>query len=129
MDKWTHKHRNISHYPLITIPICAASVYSIAGLPYCIILGIAMLGHYLRDIPEPGWGIRLFFPFSKRFIAYRSRDGREQPKWYAWTWDEQIILVHTFGKNEWVRDTFLWITSVLMLFGGIIVAAAWMYAH
>src|SRR3989344_6883374 len=125
MDKWAHKHRDISHYPLITVPILAGVAYYFYGIWHCVILAIAMSCHYRHDIPEPGWGIRLFYPFSKKYIAYRSRDGIEAPQWYAWTAKEQDEIANEYGNDKWVKDWTFWVPSLAVLTVGIISAFFW----
>lgn len=127
LDKWAHRHRDISHYPFITVPILAAIAYYFFGLWRCIIQAIAMACHYLHDIPEPGWGIRLFYPISKEYIAYRSRDGIEPPQWYAWTKKEQDALATLYGDDHWIKNKSFWTHDLGMFFLGVTMANVWMY--
>lgn len=128
LDQWAHKHRDISHYPLLIIPLATVAVGYLAGFWYGVIIATTTTAHYLADSEEIGWGVRWLYPFSRRYFAYRSVD-EESKRFHAWTPKEQNKIAAKYGNPQWSKDKSRWLYDYLVFLTGIATASWWYYFH
>ncbi|MDO9231675.1 MAG: metal-dependent hydrolase [bacterium] len=100
-NKWSHTHRdNFSHsifFPGIVLVIAVLLDYKMV-----IAVGVAMLTHPFLDLIGIGWGVKLFYPLSKKTykMFYRGR------VLTAWNQDEVDVEADKFGDDDWVRNIY-----------------------
>ena len=100
-NKWSHIHRdNFSHsvfFPSIVIAIAILLEYKMA-----IVAGVAMLTHPFLDLIGIGWGVKLFYPFSKRTykMFYKGRTLT------VWNQEEVDIEAEKSGSDNWVKNIY-----------------------
>ncbi len=126
LDKWAHKHCDISHYPLLVIPIASMATGYWLGFEYGVVVSLATFIHYLNDSLAVGWGIRWLFPIDWRYFAYRSI-GDKPPRLHAWHRREQDAIAKLYGDSHWVKRKKQWWLDATILAGGVLAIVAWMY--
>lgn len=124
LDQWAHKHRDISHYPLITILLCGIAIGWMLGVWYGIILAVTMAAHYLADSCEVGWGIRWLFPFNRRYFCYRTA-GNEKKRFRAWTPVEQDEMAAKHGDPDWHKESKRWRFDLIVFVIGVSITILW----
>lgn len=128
LDQWAHKHRDISHYPLLTIPLIVILTGSLAGSCFAITVAVTMTAHYICDTDEIGWGVRWLYPFSKRYFAFRSV-GNQPKRFHAWTPRQQDEAAAEYGDPEWAKNQKQWWHDYMVFLLGLTAAAWWYYSH
>jgi hypothetical protein len=119
-DKWAHTHRdNFSHS--IFLPIIILVFGSFLKSKMTIMESIAVLTHSFLDLFGIGWGVMLFYPFSKKTfkLFYEKR--------LLTVWDQEEVdaEVKKSGDNHWIKNIYFkpnfigaleWVSLVLFLF-------------
>ncbi|MAF80826.1 hypothetical protein CL628_02320 [bacterium] len=124
LDKWAHRHRDISHYPLLTVPICLFIALHVLVWQQAVVLAAVMLMHYVLDSQHVGWGIRWTFPVTRTYYCLRTPDPTCEPfMLYAWTRRQQDMMVERYGDDSWAKDRGQWIFEGCLLAGTLAVAA------
>lgn len=118
LDQWAHKHRDISHYPLLTVPLCGVAVGWMIGVWYGVVLAVTMTAHYLTDSFEVGWGVRWLFPFCNRYFCYRTA-GQEKRRFRTWTPTQQDELAIRFGNPDWHKESKRWRFDLIVFAIGV----------
>ncbi len=110
LNKWSHTHRdNFSHsafFPGIVIVIAI-----LLGSKMVIAVGVAMLTHPLLDLVGIGWGVKLFYPFSKRTykVLYKGKILT------VWNQDQVTAEAKKFGDDDWARNTYFKFNAIGVL--------------
>lgn len=100
-NKWAHTLRdNFSHSVFMPIIVLALAV--LLDSKTAIAASIAMLTHPLLDLFGIGWGVKLFYPFSKRTYKMFYK-GRVLTAWYQ---EEVDAEAEIFGDDNWVRNIY-----------------------
>lgn len=131
MGKWAHKHRDISHYPLIVLPMCIAAFWYFFGIRHSIFIATCVLGNYVFDSGDIGWGIRWLWPIpyiGNRYFAYKSIGG-ESAKFHFWTYEEQRAIADQHGKETWVSDSSMWQRDGIFLASAFYLTMFWYLAY
>lgn len=127
MKKWAHLHRDISHYPLIILPICMTVCWYYFGLWFGIFIATCVLGNYVYDSGEIGWGVQWFWPLpiiGKYYIAYKSIDGKPAQV-HFWTYEQQRSITNRLGKENWISDSSSWSNECLFIVVVSIITWLW----
>ncbi len=119
-------HREISHFPIIYL-IVSLLVFLFAGKFFGFLFFFGTLCHFLHDSVGTGWGIKWFWPFSKKsYKLFSDQQGRLF--WKIAIWDEEALheTQVKFGNPNWIRDiyfrpTVVSISEFAILVVGIIV--------
>ena len=100
-NKWAHTHRdNFSHS--IFFPGIVLAIAILTGNGMAIAAGIAMLTHPLLDLFGLGWGVKLFYPLSKK--TYKMFYGGQILT--VWSQKEVDAEADKFGDDDWVRNIY-----------------------
>lgn len=101
LNKWSHAHRdNFSHSIFFPgIVIIAAILFDNRT---AMMVGAAMMTHPFFDLFGIGWGVKLFYPISKKTykLFYRDRF------LVVWNQEEVDAEVEKFGDDNWVRNIY-----------------------
>ena len=93
-------------------------------IPVKTLIVITMIAHYLTDSFNVGWGIRWLYPFSNRYFAYRSIDGKIK-QFHAWTPAEQNEIAAQLGNPNWAKEIKRWNSDITILSVAIVVTVLW----
>lgn len=123
-------HRELSHYPLVYIPLIAG-VWYFFGIAYGILFLLGVLFHFLHDSTGIGWGIKWWAPFSQRkhkFFSNKDGSFSWSHLFVSWEPKELQSTVAEHGNDNWFRDIYLRpsLTSIVEL-GGFIIALIVLY--
>lgn len=101
-------HRKLTHFPITYIPISVLTYYFFGEL-WAFVISINLLAHFLHDSVCMGWGIKWFWPFSKRSYKFFSeKDGSFSANLItSWSPSELKSVVARYGDNHWFRDFYL----------------------
>jgi hypothetical protein len=100
-NKWSHTHRdNFSHSVFFPSIVLVVALFHDSNL--VIMIGVAMLTHPFLDLFGIGWGVKLFYPFSKKTykMFYRER------VLTVWNQEEVDAEAGKFGDDNWVRNVY-----------------------
>ena len=100
-NKWAHTHRdNFSHS--VFMPIIVLVLAIILDSKTAIAASIAMLTHPFLDLSGIGWGVKLFYPLSKK--TYKMfYNGRILT---VWNQEEVDAEAGKFGDDDWVKNIY-----------------------
>ncbi len=104
------RHREITHYPLLYVPVCAAAFFFLP-LPYAVLLTLGIAAHFVHDTIGIGWGIAWLWPFSRRKFLLFPEQARRRVLGRVVTWlpgDEVRLrsLQYEGASSTWVRDFY-----------------------
>ncbi|MFA4880713.1 MAG: metal-dependent hydrolase [Candidatus Doudnabacteria bacterium] len=100
-NKWAHTHRdNFSHS--VFMPIIVLALAILFDSKMAIVASIAILIHPFLDLFGIGWGVKLFYPLSKKTFKmfYKRRILT------VWNQKEVDTEAEKFGDNDWVRNIY-----------------------
>ncbi len=127
LGKFSHKHRDIMHYPLIYIPI-GAVIFLFLKPFWSLLFVVNSFFHFLHDTAIGGFGIRWLWPFSKNYFAIfpHSILKGERPLLgvlYVRNPEEVDRLAGEQGDPYWFRNAYLsWNKSLVIELFFLIVA-------
>ncbi len=107
--KVIREHREWVHFPLAYIPVVLL-VFLIWGLMWALFLGAVLFLHFLHDSVGIGWGIKWFWPFSKRAYKFFSeRNGNLSWRHFLVSWDHKELteVAAERGDPDWIRNIYL----------------------
>lgn len=106
IDKWTHEHRDILHYPILYLTSGSLLIWWLANQFYGVLFFSCSLIHFLHDSVGIGWGIRWLFPFSKRNYKFFTRKhlGEKRRLIVSWNPAELKIEVEKRGQDDWFKN-------------------------
>jgi membrane-bound metal-dependent hydrolase YbcI (DUF457 family) len=121
LDRWAHRHRDLLHYPLFFIPGGALLFGWFFGSVYGLVFALASFAHFFHDSFNEGWGIRWFWPFSKRYFKLE----RENKTWALkrWTRTEQDALAALHGDDNWAQRRYARLSPSLVVEIGFLIIA------
>ena len=100
-DKWAHAHRdNFSHSLFVPITVLALAI--LLGSKTVIAVSIAMFTHPLLDLLGIGWGVKLFYPLSKKTykMFYKGQI------LIIWNQKEVEAEAEKHGDDNWIKNTY-----------------------
>jgi membrane-bound metal-dependent hydrolase YbcI (DUF457 family) len=131
--KINFKHRELLHYPVI-FAILGMAVYIVFGREWGILFLLGIAWHFFNDVAGClGWGIRLFWPFSRKnfriqLVPIHQAPGKPKLPYkflYIWTPEEVEKNAAQYGDPDWIRNIFFRINSLLIIeIIGLVVALA-----
>lgn len=100
-NKWSHLHRdNFSHS--IFMPFVMLVFMIFFDFKMAIAISIVMLTHPFLDLFGIGWGVKLFYPLSKKTykMFYKGQ--------FLIVWDQKEVNaeVEKFGDDNWIKNTY-----------------------
>ena len=103
--KW--KHREITHYPIVYIPIVLL-VYIFFGPLYATLLFVCVYAHLIHDTFGIGWGITWFWPFThRRFLLLPESGRRKRYGWFmTWLPVEQKNIIEEPSDMHWITKYY-----------------------
>lgn len=125
-------HREVTHTPLIYIPI-SILVSLVFGLPWAVIFITGVYLHILFDSFGSGWGTMWFWPFStNRFKLFTDQKTGKYSPYQIAIWDKKefkaMALKH--GDDDWFKNIYLkfhtlfLIEIIIVIVGLLIIIAA-----
>jgi len=104
-DEFSHTHRNLFHNPFLFIPI-GFLIFIFININLAYLFVICALIHFLHDSIGLGWGIRWWYPFSKKYYKFFSdQQGKITSNFLiSWTPEEQNQAASQFGNPHWFAD-------------------------
>jgi hypothetical protein len=134
--KRAHFHRDLFHRPLLYIPIGFIMLLPF-GKEWAFLFALTSLGHFIHDSTAfgLGWGIRLFWPFSKNyFMFFRFRVGGEKKfpfrPVYNLNSSEALRMADEYGDPNWMRNLYFCPSVVLvteLVFLVLALLLLWLY--
>jgi hypothetical protein len=136
-----HDHRDALHYPVILITLAVAVAYL---LPYWgTIFLIVVILHLINDLYGTGWGIKLFWPLSKRnykvlgrrvnrlkYLLEQDGDWDKQTheerrlKWLvSWSPEELPKYMTRWGIDNWIPKYYFHFNSISLVEYGLFIIA------
>lgn len=114
--KVIREHRELTHFPIIYIFV-AILVYLIFGAMWTILFSLAILAHFLHDSVGIGWGIKWFWPVSKKAYKFFSeKDGKLSRRLVvSWSPEELTKVVASHGNSNWIRNIYLRPTPIAII--------------
>jgi len=114
VDHLAHKHRDLLHKPGPLIAILSLAVYATIGAEPSLVFQLASIAHFVHDTIGHAWGIQWLWPFSDRYICYRSV-GEQKARWYAWTPEQQDQMCEKYGDRHWAKRSYGSLSPTLVL--------------
>ncbi len=93
-------HRSPFHYPILTVPTGVTVALLIGGIPWAIIAGVCLAGHYIHDMTGPYGGLVALWPFTQDSFSFtngREKIGQSKREKY----------IRDVGHTEWIRTFWL----------------------
>ena len=114
--KVIREHRELTHFPIIYIPV-AIFIYLIFGAMWTAMFSLAIFAHFLHDSIGIGWGIKWFWPFSKKAYKFFSeKDGRFSSRLIiSWSPEELTEVAANHGDPNWIRNIYLRPTPISVI--------------
>ena len=127
------EHRNITHFPIIYIPVVAV-IFAVWGPAGAIFFGLAVFAHFVHDSAGIGWGIKWLWPFSRKaYKCFSEKDGAFSRRLLvAWTPDELVEVAAKHGHPDWFRYIYLRPHPINVLESGFFLmslVALYLYLH
>lgn len=116
-NKNTHGHRNIFHYPILYLLLGALVTIIFFRVEWLILFTITSLSHFVHDSIGIGWGIKWFWPISKKsYKFFSNQNGRFSKKpVVSWDSDELTKTVAQYGDPHWFKNLYLRPSPVFIL--------------
>lgn len=107
-SKFPHEHRNVSHFPLLYVPLGSFIIFWF-GYIYLFLFVFNSLSHFLHDSFGVGWGIKWAYPFSKRSYKFFTGDNNRFSKRFIISWDEGELqkAIEEHGDPDWIKNIYL----------------------
>ena len=136
-----HDHRDALHYPVVLITLAGVVAYLV---PYWgTIFLIAVTLHLINDLYGTGWGIKLFWPLSKknykllgrrvnrlRYLLVKDDDWDSQIYeerrlrfLVSWTPEELPTYMTKWGIDDWIPKYYFHLNSISIIEYGLFVVA------
>src|SRR3989338_5710103 len=105
-----YRHRDISHYPLIFIPLGALTLLPF-GMKWSILFTITSFSHFVHDSIGIGWGVKWLYPFSKNNFAflylYSKKEKRGLRKVvFSFSEKELNYYAREHGDSDWIKNIY-----------------------
>jgi hypothetical protein len=125
-----HDHREALHYPIILITLAVLVAYFIPYWGTIFLVAVAL--HLINDLYGTGWGIKLFWPLSKKnykllgrrvnrleYILKSDGDWEQQPeserklRWLvSWSPEELPGYMTRWGIDDWIPKYYGTLNSI-----------------
>jgi len=115
--KVIREHRELTHFPIIYIPI-AIFVFAIFGAMWTLFFILALFAHFLHDSIGLGWGIKWFWPFSRKAYKFFSEENGKfsfHRLIVSWNSEELTKVVAGYGDPNWIRNIYFRLTPVAVI--------------
>ncbi len=102
-------HRELTHFPLTFIPISAV-IYYYFGPVWFWLFVFGIFFHFMHDSIGMGWGIKWWWPFSKKAYKFFSeKNGRLSSKKLIVCWQPEELkkVIYTYGDDHWLRNFYI----------------------
>lgn len=126
-------HRTFLHYPIISLPLGLLAWYLVGY--WGLVWFMALCLHLINDLYGTGWGLALFYPFSKRHYKFFARRVNQSPNhlhesrlWDAlpptekrlyvmvsWSAKEMSDYIKRYGFDNWIDRCYLTINPISVL--------------
>lgn len=107
VDKFSHEHRDLIHYPIFYFVIGGFLLYLIFPFYIFILFLACSLFHFLHDSVGTGWGIKWLYPFSgKNYKFFSNKDGKAAFSVIGWSKEELKNLAQEKGDDNWIKNVF-----------------------
>ncbi len=105
--KYAHTHRDLFHYPLAYLLI-GGMIVAYFGTLWFFVFMSASLAHFMHDSIGIGWGIKWFYPFSKKTVKLFSTKEGDLSMRASTTWTERELekVAEEKGNEHWIRDIY-----------------------
>lgn len=105
--KVIREHREISHFPLTFIPVVFI-VWLALGQFWAALFGSAILFHFLHDSVGIGWGIKWWWPFSKKAYKFFSEKNGSFSRRFLISWNKEELqeVARRAGDPHWIRNIY-----------------------
>jgi len=105
--KVIREHREISHFPLTFIPLVFIA-WLVFGAFWAALFGSAILSHFLHDSAGIGWGIKWWWPFSKKAYKFFSEKNGSFSWRFMISWNEEELheVALRAGDPHWIRNIY-----------------------
>ena len=126
-------HREGLHYPLIIVPVLFILAYVFGA--WFFMFAVAVFLHFINDLYGTGWGLKLFWPFSKnnfkilgRKVNWSKADLHASNQWntvsdddkrlrflVSWSPIELPKYIRRWGIDDWIPGVYLkinWISAI-----------------
>ncbi|MEK7481921.1 MAG: metal-dependent hydrolase [Patescibacteria group bacterium] len=105
-----YRHRDISHYPLIFIPIGMIALLFF-GKEWSLLFSVSSFLHFVHDSIGIGWGIKWLYPFSTNNFAFLYLySGKEKNglKKLIFSFNEKDLGFYAkeHGDADWVKNIY-----------------------
>lgn len=101
IDRFAHEHRDILHYPLLLVPGLFLILLPF-GWDFALFGSLLSLAHFVHDSVGIGWGVKWFFPFSRRLNKLR-----DNGRWFVSRTPEEVRhIADAHGNDDWVKQYF-----------------------
>lgn len=106
--KVIREHRELIHFPFLYIFI-VIFILIVLGVMWAMLFSFALLAHFLHDSIGIGWGIKWFWPFSKKSYKFFSeKDGKFSSRLVvSWSEEELKEVVNKYGDPNWIKNIYL----------------------
>jgi len=136
-----HDHRDALHYPVVLITLAVFIAYLV---PYWgMMFLIAVILHLVNDLYGTGWGIKLFWPISKknykllgrrvnrlRYLLEQdgdwntqSHDERRLRTLVSWSPAELSTYMTRWGIDDWIPKYYFHLNSISVIEYGLFALA------
>ncbi|MEK7110779.1 MAG: metal-dependent hydrolase [Patescibacteria group bacterium] len=105
--KWAHEHRDLFHKPLLYIPLGVLALLPFGG-EFVQVFVVASLFHFLHDTVGMGWGVKLFWPFSKRNYKFFGGEDKLFSSKFMTSWSDKELREMVAARNaeNWVKKFY-----------------------
>lgn len=136
-----HDHREALHYPVVLVTLAGIVAYLV---PYWgAVFLVAVVLHLVNDLYGTGWGIKLFWPLSKknykmlgrrvnrlRYLLEESGDWDSQTHeerrlkmLVAWEAEELPLYMTRWGIEDWIPKYYFRMNSISVIEYGLFAVA------
>jgi hypothetical protein len=110
-------HRELTHFPLSFIPVLAIVYYYFDPVWFWL-FSFGIFFHFLHDSIGMGWGIKWFWPFSRRsYKLFSEKDGRLFSKNFVASWSPEELkpAIEKYGDDDWFRNFYIKLHPIAIL--------------
>lgn len=129
--KVIREHREITHFPLLYAPLFVL-ILVIFGAKWTALFVLSLLAHFLHDSVGIGWGIKWFWPFSKKsYKLFSEKNGRFSSRLFvSWDQKELVSAVADNGDPDWIKNIYLRPSLIAIIeFSGFAVSLLTLYLY
>lgn len=128
IKKKDSNHRKFPHYPIIYLVLFIILFF--IDRFFSLLFFLPILFHLIHDSFFLGWGVKWFWPFSKKsFKFFPDKNGKITSKiLLTWEESEEKSIKKEYGTKNWIREFYLKINFYSVLeYGTFIFALILLY--